>query len=475
MQPAAAGNLSPPSCLQRILLHRIATLTLVSFLANMPIDTAFAGEKASESSVPNIVFILADDLGYGDLGCYGCPDIRTPNLDRLAKQGVRFTDAYSSGSVCSPTRAAFITGRYQQRIGLEWAVYYDVPEEGLPPQETSLATMLRNAGYFTAMAGKWHLGYGDWNPTRHGFDRFFGMLGGNVHYFEHYGRKGTPDLWLDEQPIKRTGYITDLIAEQAVQFVDEAGERPFFLHVPFNAPHFPFQGPGDGQRKVTPKQGWQTGDRTTYASMVESLDTNVGRIVDAIDSRGLAENTLIVFTSDNGGDVHARNAPLAGGKGKLSEGGIRVPCIARWTGRIPAGRETSQAAITMDFSATFLALAGASAPKDRPSDGVDLMPVLEGREQPFERTLFWRRALDPWRKNVVPQRAVRQGRWKYVDYANGKQELFDLAADVAEKTDHLDTQPELAATLRQQLNAWEAEVDPPLYDQRGAAAKKRAR
>ncbi len=429
---------------------------------------------AEGTDKPNLVFLLADDLGYGDLGCYGCPDIPTPCLDRLAAEGLRFTDAYSSGSICSPTRAAFITGRYQQRIGLEWAVYYDVPEEGLPPQETSLATVLHKAGYFTAMSGKWHLGYGDWNPTRHGFDRSFGMLGGNVHYFAHYGRKGTPDLWLDEQPIERSGYITDLIAEQAERFIDEAGDRPFFLYVPFNAPHFPFQGPGDERRLVTPKKDWQTGDRATYAAMVQCLDAGVGRIVDAIDARGLAKNTLIVFTSDNGGDVHSRNAPLAGGKGKLSEGGIRVPCIARWPGRLPTGQETTQAAITMDFSATFLALASATAPSKRPMDGVDLMPLLEGHATPQERTLFWRRALDPWRKNVMPQRAVRQGSWKYVDYPDGKQELFDLTADVGETNDLSDARPQIASDLRQQLNDWEADVDPPLYNQRGAAAKKRA-
>jgi arylsulfatase A-like enzyme len=196
---------------------------------------AGAGHAAEPYKRPNLVFILADDLGYGDLGCYGSPDIRTPRLDRLAADGVRFTDAYASGSICSPTRAASMTGGYQQRIGLEWAVYYDVPEEGLPPQETSLATMLSKAGYFTAMSGKWHLGYGDWNPTRHGFHRFFGMLGGNVHYFEHYGRKGTPDLWLDDAPIERAGYITDLIAEETVRLIGEAGDRPFFLYVPFNA------------------------------------------------------------------------------------------------------------------------------------------------------------------------------------------------------------------------------------------------
>ena len=436
---------------------------------------AATASTAEPTQKPNLVFIIADDLGYGDLGCYGCADIRTPCLDRLAAQGVRFTDAYSNASVCSPTRAAFITGRYQQRIGLEWAVYYDIPEEGLPPQETSLATMFRGAGYFTAMSGKWHLGYGDWNPNRHGFDRFFGMLGGNVHYLEHYGRKGTPDLWLNEKPIKREGYITDLIAQQAIQFIDEAADRPFFLYVPFNAPHFPFQGPADGNRLVTPKQGWQTGDRSTYAAMVESLDKNVGRIVDAIDARGLASNTLIVFTSDNGGDVHSRNAPLAGGKGQLTEGGIRVPCIARWTHQLPAGKQTAQPAITLDFSATFLALAGATAPENRPLDGIDLTPILDGRTAPVERTLFWRRSLDPWRKNVVPHRAVRQGRWKYIDDPDGRRELFDLTADIGETNNLVDAQPALATQLQRMLDTWEADVDPPLYNQRAAATKKRAK
>ena len=209
--------------------------------------------------------------------------------------------------------------------------------------------------------------------------------------------------------------------------------------------------------------------------MVESLDKNVGRIVDAIDSRGLADNTLVVFTSDNGGDVHSRNAPLAGGKGQLAEGGIRVPCIARWTGRLTAGKETTQPAITMDFSSTFLALAGASAPEDRLLDGMNLMPILVGREPPVDRTLFWRRSLDPWRKNVVPHRAIRHGRWKYIDDPNGRRELFDLTTDASETNNLVDARPALATELRRQLDEWEADVDPPLYNQREAAAKKRAR
>jgi len=415
-----------------------------------------------------MVFMLADDLGYGDLGCYGATDIKTPRLDRLAREGVLLTDCYANGSVCSPTRAALMTGRYQQRIGLEWAVYYGVHGEGLPPQEKSIASMIRDAGYATAMVGKWHLGY-DRNrgPNHHGFQRFFGLLGGNHHYFQHYDRKGNHDLFLDTEPIHLEGYSTDLIGRYAVEFIDAMDDRPFFLYVPFNAPHFPFQGPGDADRVVTPKQGWQTGTRQTYAAMVESLDTNVGVILDALDRHGLTENTLVVFTSDNGGMLPlSSNRPLAKGKGTLWEGGIRVPGIARWPGHIRAGTRSSQVALTMDWAAALVRLAGASPPADRPFDGIDLVPILTGHELAVGRTVFWRRALDPYRRNVKPHRAVREGSWKYIDEPRGDRYLFDLARDVAEQHNLADAKPELADRLRRLLDDWEADIDPPLYDQR---------
>jgi N-acetylgalactosamine-6-sulfatase len=415
----------------------------------------------------NIVFILADDLGYGDLGCYGCPDIKTPRLDRLAREGILLTDCYSNGSVCSPTRAALLTGRYQQRIGLEWAVSYQVFGEGLPPEEKSIARLIRDTGYATAMVGKWHLGYDlDRRPKHHGFERFFGLLGGNHHYFEHYDRKGVPDLFRDNEPVRVAGYSTDLMGRAAVEYVEAMKPGPFFLYVPFNAPHFPFQGPGDVDRTVTPKQGWQTGTRSTYAAMVESLDANVGLILDTLDRNDLANKTLVVFTSDNGGMLPlSRNAPLAKGKGTLWEGGIRVPGIARWPGTVPAGTRSAQVALTMDWAATLVALAGASPSVDRPLDGIDLMPILTGKKPQEPRAVFWRRALDPYRKNVVPHRAVRQGRWKYIDEPSGKRYLYDLSTDRGEENNLAEETPERAEMMARLLDAWEADVDPALYDQ----------
>ncbi|QDT28769.1 Arylsulfatase [Gimesia panareensis] len=428
-------------------------------------------EVANASDHPNVIMILADDLGYGDLGCFGCRDIKTPNLDRLASQGVRLTSNYSNSSVCSPTRLALLTGRYFQRLGLEWAVWYQAPNEGLPPQESSLASILKQAGYTTALAGKWHLGYEKgWRPNQHGFDYFFGCLGGNVNYFKHYDKTNTHDLFLDEKPLHTKGYVTDLTADYAIKFLEQMKEKPFFLYVAFNAPHFPFQGPEDEDREFSWHEGTRQGQ---YVLMVESLDRAVGRIVAAIDSNALRDETLIVFTSDNGGEKLARNHPLRGKKGTLWEGGIRVPAIARWPGKIPAGTATDAPVQTIDWSATVLALAGAKAPSNRPLDGVNLMPLLSGKGELANRPLFFRRALDPHRGNVKQQRAVRLGRWKYLDTPAGEQYLFDLDKDISEQTNLIEQDPRRAAKMASLLDQWEADVDPPLYDQRQQARKNR--
>ena len=448
-----------------------ATALLSAFTA----AEAVGGESPR---APNVVLILADDLGYGDLSCYDCPDVRTPSLDRLAQQGVLLTDCYSNGSVCSPTRAALMTGRYQQRIGLEWAPYYQAHGEGLPPQERSLAQVVRQAGYATAMAGKWHLGYDEgWIPNDHGFDRFFGSLGGNIHYFRHVDRLGVPDLFLDREPVKRKGYATDLTADFAVEVIDAWADRPFFLYVAFNAPHFPYQGPDEADRVVEPRtKGWQAGTRRSYVAMVERLDQAVGRIVAAVDAHRLGERTLVVFTSDNGGATHSRNDPCAEGKGTLWEGGIRVPCIARWTSVLPPGVRSPQVACTLDWAATVAALPGAEPPADRPFDGIDLMPILRGDRAPVERTLFWRRAPDPHRGGVEPHRAVRQGDWKYIDQPEGTQYLYRLSDDVGEQHNLAADEPDRVAAMERLLDRWEADVDPPLYDQRTRAlANRRAR
>ena len=287
-----------------------------------------------------------------------------------------------------------MAGRYQQRIGgLEWAIPSGAKHLGLPPAEKTIAQVLREAGYATAMSGKWHLGYTeDRTPNHHGFDHFFGLLSGKHDYFTHRENNGQPDPWLDTKPVVMTGYSTFLIRDHALQFLDAVKDKPFFLYVAFNTPHFPLQGPDDGERQVTLKD-WAQGTRATYAKMVEAMDASIGEILAALDRRGLATNALVIFASDNGGDRFSRNQPLSHGKSTLGEGGIRVPCLARWPGKIPAGKVSNQVGITMDWSATILKLAGAKPPKNRALDGKDLLPILTGDKRGVKRTLFWRRVV----------------------------------------------------------------------------------
>jgi len=416
----------------------------------------------AQDAPPNLLFILADDLGYGDVGCYGCPDIRTPHLDRLAADGVRFTDAYAGGAVCSPTRAAFVTGLYPPRTGLENAIYYQQKGTGLPVGEPTLATRLRKAGYATGLVGKWHLGYDDGRrPMQQGFDHFFGLLGGNHHYFTHVDRIGVHDLWRGDKPVTQPGYTTDLLTEDAVAFLRRHREEPFFLFLSHAAPHFPWQGPDDADRLVEPKhKSWQTGDRETYVAMVERMDHGIGRVLDELQRLGLARRTLVVFTSDNGGHTHSRNAPLRDGKATLWEGGIRVPCIARWPGVIPPGRVSRQVTITMDWTATFLALAGRrGAPADL--DGIDLTAALKDPEKRTPRTLFWRRVKGPHRLNVREQRAVRDGRWKLLVEPDGSTMVFDLEEDPAESRDRAGERPDLVRRLRDRLDRWNQRMPAP--------------
>jgi len=411
---------------------------------------------------PNILFILADDLGYGDVGCYGCPDIRTPHLDRLAADGVRFTDFYASAPVCSPTRAALLTGLYHARVGVENALYYQEKGAGLPPGRPTLATHLRDAGYATGLSGKWHLGYERGRrPMQQGFDHFFGLLGGNHHYFEHIDRLGVPDLWLGDKPVDRQGYTTDLLTEDAVAFLRRHRDRPFFLFLSHAAPHFPWQGPDDTDRVVKPKHAsWQTGSRRTYVAMVERMDRGIGHVLAELRRLDLHRHTLVVFTSDNGGHTHSRNAPLAGGKNTLAEGGIRVPCIARWPGVIPAGGVSGQVAITMDWTTTILALAGHAAEQTR-FDGIDLLPALKNHRKRTPRTLYWRRVKGAFRPNVLEQRALRHGTWKYIDQPDGHPCLFNLADDLSETRNLAATRPDVVDRLQAMLDRWERQCPSP--------------
>ena len=409
---------------------------------------------------PNIVFIMADDLGYGDLGCYGCEDIQTPNLDRLASEGIRFTDFYANASVCSPTRIAFLTGRYQQRFGMDNALYYQEMGRGLPGGGTTIASALADAGYATGLIGKWHVGYDpERQPLQQGFDYFFGLLGGNHHYFEHMDRIGVHDLWLGNETTKREGYSTDLFTEEAIQFIRKNRESPFFLFLSHAAPHFPFQGPDDRDKLVVPKKkSWQEGDRETYAAMVERMDEGIGEVLEELKRLDLAEDTIVVFTSDNGGSVHARNAPFSGKKSEIWEGGTRVQCIVRWPGRIAPGTKTNQVGITMDWTSSFLRMAGVGLLPGG-EDGVDLLPVLTGKKEEFERTLFWRRQHGPKRKGFEEGVAARKGDWKLIDQAAGESFLFHLRDDPAEEKNRMAEFPERAQKMRVLAAEWEAEVD----------------
>lgn len=439
-------------------------------LALLPLLGAAA--TAAAPSRPNVIFILMDDLGYADLGCQGATDILTPNIDRLAREGVRLDNFYANAPVCTPTRCGFITGRWQQRTGLEFAMGFaaeqmrrvngewvkepDLHGLGLPATAPSIAKFLRAAGYATGVFGKWHLGFKDeYNPTRHGFDEYFGELLGHADYYRHEYYDGTYALRDGLEPVRHPGrYFTDLINERAVSFVRKHAARPFFLYVPHLAVHAPWQVPDRPDTPRVTKENMYQGTREDYAKMVERVDAGVGMILAELARLGIADRTLVVFSSDNGGERLSDNRPLFNHKATLWEGGIRVPCVMRWPGRLPAGRTSRQAGITMDLTATFLAAAGATPPADYRPDGIDLLPLLTGAAPERERTFFWR--ID---RSNRKQWAVRHGKWKYVNDGNTMDLLYDLEADIGERRSLAYVHPEIVRDLKARLKAWQEEMD----------------
>lgn len=420
--------------------------------------------RQTSTSRPNIVVIIMDDMGYGDLGSYGVPDAKTPNIDRLAREGVRMTDFYANAANCSPTRTAFITGRYQQRYGIEMPLGErpDDPQRGVEASATSLPRMLHDAGYRTALIGKWHLGWEPrFHPNRHGFEEFWGFLGGWVDFYSHMGSYGKHDLFHNEEPVTAQGYLTDEITTRAKAFIEQHQRERFFVEVAYNATHWPFQPPGDPRARA---DMLHDGTRAEYVAMLESADRGVGEILATLDRAGLARTTLVIFTSDNGGEWLSRNAPFFHRKSTLWEGGIRVPALLRWPDRLPARTVSRQIGITMDLTASILAAAGVSAPADYRPEGIDLVPLLRDRRT-VERTLFWRI------KNAArDQKAVRQGRWKYMRDGVGVVDsvhefLFDLESDPGERQDLAAARPQMLPPFRQLVATWEADVDgnrPPL-------------
>lgn len=420
---------------------------------------------------PNIVLILADDMGYGDLGCYGHPRAKTPHIDRLAKEGVRFTQHYSNGTECSPTRTALLTGRYPQWAGgLECAIgtgnvgrYDDAIELaarrqlGLPAKQVVLPGALKKVGYACGVFGKWHLGYEPrFNPIEHGWDEFFGYLGGNVHYFNHRETSDLHVLFRGRLPVHSEGYMTHLITDHSLAFIERHKARPFFLFVSHESPHFPFQGPKDAAKKIT-KENWMTPDADTYVAMVEDLDTEVGRVLASLKEQNLDRNTLVIFVSDNGGFAPAAHmGPLRGAKSSTLEGGIRVPLIMRWPGKLPAGKTSKQVCATFDLTRSILNLAKAKVPADR-TDGTDIIAHIADNSPDTPRTLFWR-----GKRGERTWAAVREGNLKYVRKTEGQTEawLYDVSKDLGEKNDLLTKQPNDAARLKALLAKWEKDVRP---------------
>ncbi|HKG93059.1 MAG TPA: sulfatase-like hydrolase/transferase [Gemmatimonadaceae bacterium] len=420
---------------------------------------------AARATRPNILFILADDLGYGDLSSFGRPDYRTPHIDRLAREGTRLTSVYTAHCVCTPTRVALMTGRYPARlpVGLEEPIDYGVPDVvGLPPDHPTPASLLKRAGYDTALVGKWHFGYRpEYGPLRHGFDEFFGFLSGGVDYFSHQDRDGKLDLYENLDPVEKVGYLTELLTERAVQYVGRRHERPYYLALHFNAPHWPWEGPHDRHRTDSLREAKQFanagGSLRVYAEMMRSLDDGVGRVLAALKKSGRERDTLVVFTSDNGGERYSFNWPASNMKATLWEGGIRVPAFVRWPGTIPAGRVSDETIITMDWTATMLAAGGASADPAYPLDGVDLLPLLRDGRPLAERTLYWRASNT--RERAI-QRAARAGRYKLLKTGD-REQLFDIAADPGEKGDLAAALPDVLARLRDAHARWESGMLPP--------------
>jgi len=413
---------------------------------------------------PNIIYIVSDDLGFADLGCYGGREAQfgpvSPNIDQLAAGGMKFTQGYANSPVCSPTRFALMTMRYQYRLrgALEEPINSRSKGSdtlGLPTHMPTLPSLLRDAGYHTGLVGKWHLGYPPhFGPQRSGYDEFFGIMAGGVDYFTHCSSNGDHDLYIGEETHKEVGYLTDVFSQRAVDYVNRHAEgakagKPFFLSLHYTAPHWPWETRDDAH--IAPEVAKNLfhldgGNIHSYRKMIHHMDEGIGQIMAALHAHGLEKDTLVVFTSDNGGERFSDNWPLVGGKMDLTEGGIRVPWIAHWPATIAPGATSLQHCMTMDWSATMLHLGGGQPHPEYPLDGVDLRPVLRDPANTFNRPLYWR-------MNHRGQRALRVGDWKYL-MVDGNEYLFNIPADERERANQAKRDPQRLGHMRQQWVDW---------------------
>lgn len=439
--------------MQRHTIHIIARYTI--FLSLILLVDPILAQR------PNIIYIMTDDMGYGDLSCYGNKKFMTPNLDKLASQGVRFVNAYAAAPVCTPTRTALMTGRYPAKLPLGLLEPLRSPKKdsayGLTKDIPSLGTLMKASGYETVLIGKWHLGFmPQHSPTKNGFDYFFGIHSGGADYISHKGENGTRanDLYENDSLVYPEGYLTDLFSQKSVSFINQKHNKPFFLMITFNAPHWPWQGPTD---LAYPDSTDFTagGSPSVYAAMMKSLDDGVGKIMEALNESQLNNNTIVIFTNDNGGERYSDNGGLSKSKMTLWEGGIRVPAFVKWPDKINAGITTQQVAITMDWTATILKAGGAKADKNFPLDGIDLMPVLTGKYKNIDRTLYWRTF------QRSKHKAVRDGKWKYLKDEKGEY-FFDLNVDQEEKNDLKTKEKKRFEKMKVKLAEWEKTLLQPI-------------
>jgi arylsulfatase A-like enzyme len=438
----------PNDMSRRTLLRGTA---LGSIALAVGVDKAF-GQQVS--GPPNIVFIMADDLGYADVSCYGRPDISTPNIDGLAAKGVRFLQAYANSAVCSATRTALITGRYQYRLPIGLEEPLAGRDVGLPPDHPTLPSLLKKAGYGTTLVGKWHLGLlPKFGPLQSGYDHFYGFRGGAVDYYTHANKKD--DLWDDDVQVHQMGYLTDMLGSRAVDVVNGYAKsgRPFLISLHFNAPHWPWEAPGDQAesnrlRSASSLFDFDGGTQKTYQRMIQEMDLQIGRVLEALNANGIAKNTIVIFTSDNGGERFADTWPFTGRKTELLEGGLRIPAIISWPASIPQGRTTDQVAVTMDWMPTLLAAAGLSSDPAFLPDGINLLPMLKQDAATVERKLFWR-----YKANA--QRAARDGDYKYLKILDNTF-LFNVVEDPMERANLKERHKDVYDRIMAEWHEWNA-------------------
>jgi len=452
-----------------IIFNKILHNIFISIIFTFAWSNTFA--QSGNTNLPNIILIVADDLGYGDVSAYG-GSVDTPNIDRLIHEGLKFNDFHTNGANCSPTRAALITGRYQQRVGIEGALGEGALGLGAPEAEgvITMADYLRRAGYKTGKVGKWHLGYNlAQSPIHFGFDRFIGMLHGATDYHSHVNTFGRFDWWHNDNIVKEEGYITDLITEHSIRLLEEWRDETFFLFVSHLAIHFPWQTPEDEPHRIEGKQYRGYGDeplsrygqhhpskyQEVAAVMIEELDKSVGKILDQVYELGIENETIILFTSDNGGIIEASGYPvssngnLRGAKHSLYEGGHRVPAVAWWPGFIPAAVESDETIMTMDLLPTFMELANIKIPESNSTnalDGISIVPHLIDRVSLPSRVLYWKLGNN--------SKAVRSGDWKLIVNTDGTTELYYLANDIGEENDLSETYTEITRILSEKINFW---------------------